>query len=113
MPSSQARRAIAARRRNPGRRPRRPIDAWSPPDSASGSITTGGRRAGTPATPRRTTSPPSGFETSLRAAIEQSDEYVWIYTEKPRWWSEKGGAIDLPLSYIETVRRVRRALVGE
>ncbi len=27
---------------------------------------------------------PDRFETSVRAAIEQADEYVWIYTEKPR-----------------------------
>ena len=33
---------------------------------------------------------PAGFETALRAALEQSDEYVWIYTETPRWWSAKG-----------------------
>ncbi len=38
---------------------------------------------------------------------------VWIYSEKPRWWSEKGTAIDLPPAYVETVRRVRRALLGE
>jgi hypothetical protein len=49
------------------------------------------------------------LETALRAAIEQTDEYVWIYTEKPRWWSEKG-PLDLPAAYIETLRRVRRAL---
>ena len=54
---------------------------------------------------------PSRFETSLRAAIEQSDEYVWIYTEKPRWWSERAGAIDLPREYVDVVRRVRRALL--
>ena len=34
---------------------------------------------------------PERFESSLRAAVEQSDEYVWIYTEKPRWWSKSGG----------------------
>jgi hypothetical protein len=56
---------------------------------------------------------PGRFETSLRAAIEQSDEFVWIYTETPRWWSEKGGAIDLPPAYIETVRSVRQALAGD
>ena len=33
---------------------------------------------------------PERFESSLRAAFEQSDEYVWLYTEKPRWWSERG-----------------------
>jgi len=56
---------------------------------------------------------PARFEASLRAAIEQSDEYVWIYTEKPRWWSEQGRAIDLPPAYVDTVRRVRRALVED
>jgi hypothetical protein len=55
---------------------------------------------------------PERFEHSLRAAVEQTDEFVWIYTEKPRWWSEQNGAIDLPQSYIEAVRRVRRALSG-
>ena len=54
---------------------------------------------------------PRRLGSSLRAAIEQSDEYVWIYTEKPRWWSEKG-SVDLPKPYVDTVRRVRRALAG-
>ena len=44
----------------------------------------------------------------MRAAIEQADEYVWIYTEKPRWWSEAGRPVDLPAAYIDTVQRVRR-----
>jgi hypothetical protein len=57
---------------------------------------------------------PDGFETSLRAALEQSDEYVWIYSETPRWWSEKpGGPVALPPAYADTVRRARRALVGD
>jgi len=53
---------------------------------------------------------PGRLEASLRAAVEQSDEYVWIYSEKPRWWSEQDVAVDLPGAYVETVRRVRRAL---
>jgi hypothetical protein len=56
---------------------------------------------------------PARLETSLRAALEQADEFVWIYTETPRWWSDPGGAIKLPPAYVETVRRVRRALVGD
>ncbi len=56
---------------------------------------------------------PDRLETSLRAGLEQSDEYVWIYSEKPRWWSEKGGAALLPPAYVDIVRRVRRALGGE
>jgi len=54
---------------------------------------------------------PERLEASLRAAIEQSDEYVWIYTEKPRWWSERDVAVDLPRAYVETLRGVRKALL--
>jgi hypothetical protein len=50
---------------------------------------------------------PERFASSLRAAVEQADEYVWIYTEKPRWWSQSGSAVDLPPAYIDAVRRVR------
>ena len=65
-----------------------------------------------PADPQRNHFSPERLETSLRAAIEQCDVYVWIYTEKPRWWSEKGAA-DVPLPYVETIRRVRRVLSGD
>jgi hypothetical protein len=56
---------------------------------------------------------PERFEASLRAAIEQTDEYVWIYSEKPRWWSDRGGAVDLPPTYVEAVRRARHALIDD
>ncbi len=56
---------------------------------------------------------PRRLEASLRAALEQCDEYVWVYTEKPRWWSEGGGPIDLPHEYLEKVQGVRHALGGE
>jgi hypothetical protein len=56
---------------------------------------------------------PERFEASLRAAIEQADEYVWIYSEKPRWWSDRGGAVDLPPAYVEAVRRARHALIDD
>jgi hypothetical protein len=54
---------------------------------------------------------PARLETSLRAAIEQSDELVWIYSETPRWWSDAGGTARLSAAYVEMIRRVRRALV--
>ena len=103
-----------ARRRHAWPPTGRPITAWSRPASGSGSITTGGRRDGTRSDPRRITSRPSGFETSLRAAIEQSDEYVWIYTEKPRWWSAKG-EVRRPAAGLcrDGAGAVRRALVRE
>jgi hypothetical protein len=56
---------------------------------------------------------PERFESSLRAAVEQSDEYVWIYTEKPRWWSTHGSAVDLPPAYVEAVRRVKQSLAPD
>ena len=39
---------------------------------------------------------PDGFETSLRAALEQSDEYVWIYTETPAMVVREAGACRRP-----------------
>jgi hypothetical protein len=54
---------------------------------------------------------PAQFEVSLRAAVEQSEEIVWIYNEKPRWWSEMGSGLDLPPAYFDVTRRVRHALV--
>ena len=50
---------------------------------------------------------PQAFEASLRWALERSDEYVWIYTETPRWWSGAGTRVRLPDSYDESVRRTR------
>jgi hypothetical protein len=56
---------------------------------------------------------PAGFEIALRAALEQSDEYVWIYTEKPRWWSAKGASVALPPAYVDAIRRARAAPAGD
>jgi hypothetical protein len=51
---------------------------------------------------------PETFETSIRAALERSDEYVWVYSEMPRWWSPAGGPVKLPKSYDDALRRARR-----
>jgi hypothetical protein len=49
---------------------------------------------------------PSQFEASLKKALATSDEYVWIYTETPRWWSDPDGkAVKLPVEYDSAVRR--------
>jgi hypothetical protein len=58
--------------------------------------------------PARNYFTPESFETSLRAALERSDEIVWIYTETPRWWSKDGGAVKLPDAYVAAIRRARR-----
>ena len=50
---------------------------------------------------------PAEFETSVRAALAAADEYVWIYTETPRWWSPAGTPVDLPEGYADALRRAR------
>ena len=51
---------------------------------------------------------PASFERSVRWALEATDEYVWIYTERPRWWTEDGGRRDLPPAYEQAIRRARK-----
>lgn len=53
---------------------------------------------------------PADFEASVRAALDIADEYVWIYTETPRWWSAAGTPVDLPEGYADALRRARRDL---
>ena len=48
---------------------------------------------------------PEAFETSVREAIQAADEYVWIYSETPRWWSEEGKPVKLPEAYVRAVRQ--------
>ena len=67
-------------------------------------------RAWDGADPARNYYTPGEFEVSVRAALEVADEYVWIYTESPRWWSADGQPIDLPPAYAEALRRARQGL---
>jgi hypothetical protein len=53
---------------------------------------------------------PGEFETSVRKALEIADEYVWIYTEIPRWWSPEGHPINLPEPYADALHRARQTL---
>jgi hypothetical protein len=46
---------------------------------------------------------PDEFEASVRAALELSDRYVWIYTEQPRWWTNE----KLPAAYVEALARAK------
>src|SRR5262245_29365504 len=56
---------------------------------------------------------PDRFESALRNALERCDEYVWIYTETPRWWSSEGKSISLPDPYVLAVRRAREGLCSD
>lgn len=51
---------------------------------------------------------PEAVEASVRAALATADEYVWIYSETPRWWSQEGGPVKLPRAYDAALRRARR-----
>ena len=43
---------------------------------------------------------PPAFEQSVRAALTVSDEYVWIYSGTPRWWTNE----KLPRAYIDALK---------
>ena len=46
---------------------------------------------------------PDAFADSVRNALDISDEYVWIYTEQPRWWT----AEKLPAEYVQALRAAK------
>lgn len=50
---------------------------------------------------------PEQFRQSVRLALRHSDRYVWIYTEKPKWWSEEGKPLDLSQPYVQALRDAR------
>jgi hypothetical protein len=50
---------------------------------------------------------PEAFEKTASTALTTADEYVWIYTETPRWWSAEGKPLKLPAAYDAALRRAR------
>ena len=48
---------------------------------------------------------PAEFETAVRSALEVSDGYVWIYSERPKWWTNEM----LPKAYVEALAEARKA----
>lgn len=55
---------------------------------------------------------PEELYVATRAALETADEYVWIYSEQPRWWSKEGGSVKLPSAYDDALRRAKRHAAG-
>ena len=47
---------------------------------------------------------PSDIEETLKASLARVDEYAWLYTEKPRWWTPAGGTQSLSPAYIAAVQ---------
>jgi hypothetical protein len=60
--------------------------------------------------PDRNYRSPEALRATLRRALEGADEYVWLYAEQARWWTEKGGRARLPDAYVEAVRAARAGL---
>ena len=50
---------------------------------------------------------PEALEASAREALRAADEYVWIYSETPRWWSNEGKSVKLPAAYDRALRQAR------
>jgi hypothetical protein len=48
---------------------------------------------------------PEELEGAVRAALETTDEYVWIYSQRPRWWTEEGVVTHVPAAYETALRR--------
>jgi hypothetical protein len=55
--------------------------------------------------------PPDALYAAARAALRRADEYVWIYSEQPRWWSATG-RVRLPAAYDDALRRAKRQAAG-
>jgi hypothetical protein len=53
---------------------------------------------------------PEALEASVRTALATADEYVWVYSETPRWWSAAGKPVKLPAAYEEALGRARKGL---
>jgi hypothetical protein len=52
---------------------------------------------------------PEGFEASVSTAIKTADEYVWVYTETPRWWTSSGKSEKLPKEYFQALLNAKKA----
>jgi len=52
---------------------------------------------------------PEGFARSVGKALETADEYVWVYSETPKWWAgDDAKPVKLPEAYGAELRRIRR-----
>jgi hypothetical protein len=66
-----------------------------------------------PDEPHRNYFKPDTLQQALDAAFDEADEYVWLYSQKPRWWSAEGVTKQLPTSYVEAVRRSHERAHGQ
>lgn len=50
---------------------------------------------------------PETLASTVHAALQVADEYVWIYSETPRWWSAEGQPVKLPAEYGSALLRAK------
>ncbi|HLK59841.1 MAG TPA: hypothetical protein VKU00_24985 [Chthonomonadaceae bacterium] len=50
---------------------------------------------------------PLTFERCVFDALQSADDYVWIYSETPRWWTDAGGPSKLSPAYAQALRNAR------
>jgi len=50
---------------------------------------------------------PQTFGAAVQAALDHADRYVWVYTQKAKWWGPHGRE-NLPAVYDSVLRSVRR-----
>jgi hypothetical protein len=55
---------------------------------------------------------PDELHAAARDAMLTTDEYVWIYSEQPRWWSAEGASVRLPAAYADALARAKREGAG-
>jgi hypothetical protein len=51
---------------------------------------------------------PEALESTTCAGLQQSDRYVWTYSETPRWSSNDGSPVKLPPAYADALRRAKQ-----
>jgi hypothetical protein len=52
---------------------------------------------------------PAAFEYAVGSALRVSDQYVWIYTEQPRWWTKE----KLPEAYLKALENAQKLRATE
>jgi hypothetical protein len=54
--------------------------------------------------------PPAQLQAVVRRALERADDYVWVYSQTPFWWSDQGKPLRLPPAYDKALREARKGL---
>ena len=67
-----------------------------------------GNKGWDPLDPPKNYFTPDRFGQSVRKALATTDEYVWIYTERTKWWDAEGKPEKLPPAYDEALRRASK-----